>query len=129
MELIYQGKQRLAKPEWEVIEPIHKEALAEGEAALDEIDRIKFDSEEPLEIKRWISSGEFDADDISHVGHVYEQAGNLLDHACASEIFGTVLFEGANGKYYTISVEGVLGEASPEWVKELLESFGDEDEE
>lgn len=127
MEKIYQGKQRLTKPEWEVIEPIHQAALAEGAAALDEIDRIKFDSEEPLPIKRWISSGEFDVDDIRNVSHVYKQAGGLLDHACAGELFGSVLFEGENGKYYTISVEGVIGEANPEWVKEMLTNADPED--
>jgi hypothetical protein len=127
MQGILAGKTKLRKEEWEVIEPIHAEAMRRAEEALDEMDAIKYESEEPLQIKRWISSGEFDVDDIGNVSHVYEQAGGLLDHACASEIFGTVLFEGANGKYYTISVEGVLGEANPEWVKEMLADADPED--
>lgn len=128
LERVHQGKQRLNKPEWDVIEPINAAALKEGAEALDEMDKIRFEAEEPLEIKRWISKGEFDTDDIGNVGHIYEQAGNLLDHHCSGEILGTVLFEGVNGKYYTISVEGVLGEANPEWVKEMLENPPEDEE-
>lgn len=130
MEKIYKGEQRLEAPEWEVIEPIHTDALAKAVEALDEFDRIKLDAEEPLKIKRWILAGQFDEEGEGpplDTNGVYSLAGDLLDGSCSSEIFGSVLFEGENGKYYTMSVEGSLGEAHPDYVKDVLAEETDDD--
>ena len=77
----------------------------------------------PISVKRWISRGELDgiekdADDI------IESCGSLLDNACSSEVLGTVLFEGTDGKFYTVTLEAEIGEADPEFVKETLAEQG-----
>jgi len=43
-----------------------------------------------------------------------------LDSAYSHEILGSLLFRGTNGKIYTMTVEGCLSEANPEWVAEIL---------
>lgn len=88
-------------------------------------DRLKFGAENPLKVKRWVRSGEL-PNDLTDVGQVYAAAGRLLDAACSHDILGTVLFEGEDGKYYTLTVEAVLGEASPEFVRETLDEQADD---
>lgn len=51
---------------------------------------------------------------------ILDDCGRLLDSACTHEILGEVLFLATNGKYYTITVEAVIGEASASWRNEIL---------
>ena len=55
---------------------------------------------------------------------IIDQCCACLDGAEATEIIGEVLFKATNGKYYTVTVEAVIGEASKEFVQDIL----DEDE-
>lgn len=123
MELLLKDEALLRQEEWDVMQPIHEDALQKASDALEEFDRIKFESKNPLGIKRWIRTGEFGGDDElpGNTNDVYYVAGCLLDSACSHEIFGTVVFEADNGKVYVMSVEGCLGEINPDYLKDLEE--------
>jgi len=114
---------KLTPEDWAVIRPIHESAMKLAEETLDEIDRVKYDAEEPLGIKRWLLAGEFEEEEDGlpeNTNQLYYRAGELLDASCSQEIFGRTLFEGENGKYYEMQVEGVLIEAHPDVVREAL---------
>ena len=95
-----------------------------------------------MKIIKWIESGVFDQPELpgglpGSVGHLLDEAGEILDESCASEIIGPgVLFQAEDGKWYTASVEVVVTEANPEWVRQELadprnkvKDVTDEDEE
>lgn len=100
-----------------------REALASSDEALAKFSRIRFESDNPLRIVRVISEGQMDGKYLGHLGHVYEQAGNLLDDSCAYEILGDVLVECEDGKFYVMSVEGLLSEADATYVKNKLDEL------
>jgi hypothetical protein len=77
----------------------------------------KFDSPEPLKIKRWLRTGEIGPcnTDVELV----QAAGGKLDHACAWDICGEVIFEGEDGVVYVGNVEFIIGEYNPELLAEL----------
>ena len=90
--------------------------------------RLAFASENPLRIKQFLRSGEFEPAAIATVQDLYEQAGNLLDRACR-DICGYCLFEGEDGKFYLGTVEFLVDQVDPDFVKSTLEEFPEEDEE
>lgn len=71
-----------------------------------------------IKVNKWIEGGEFDEE--MDGDEIMETAGQLLDDACTYEILGQNLFEGKDGKFYTVTVEAVIAEASPEFVKSIL---------
>jgi len=73
-----------------------------------------------LKIKKWICSGKFSVKNKQTIGDVIEEAGYLLDGVEASEIVGKVLFKASDGKYYTATVEVLVYEAHPQFVKDIL---------
>jgi len=77
----------------------------------------------PIEVAEWIESGRICEDfDAATERGILEACGNLLDDACASEIVGPgILFRATDGKHYTVSVEAVISEANPEWVRDVLD--------
>ena len=81
---------------------------------------VQPDSIVPLGIKRWIRSSDMD-DLCDTVEDVLEIAGRRMDKAYSHEICGDVVFEAENGKVYVGSVEFVISEATPEYIKELEE--------
>jgi len=80
-----------------------------------------------LKVKRWIHSGELDVSNLTQAD-ILNQCGRLLDKSCSHEILGEVLFQATDGKYYTITVEAVLGRANPAWVKEVLAEHAEDAE-
>ena len=76
-----------------------------------------------MKIKRWIRDGneEFEKQGFDDTEDILCAAGRLLDNAYSHEIVGEVLFEGEDGKFYTGTVEFVIAEADPEYVKEALD--------
>ena len=72
-----------------------------------------------MKIKKWIK-GE---NEYKTTEKVIEMAGVALDDACANEIVGDCLFQGQDGKYYVGTVEFVIQEANPEYVKDALEEM------
>jgi hypothetical protein len=81
---------------------------------------------EKIKVKRWLKAGELDPT-IFEQDDILENCGNLLDASCSHEILGDVMFEGTDGKFYTITVEAVISEANPDFVKEALEDLKDEE--
>ena len=52
---------------------------------------------------------------------ILDNCGNLLDSSCSSDILGEVVFEGEDGKFYVITVEAVIAEGNPDYIKSVLE--------
>jgi hypothetical protein len=85
---------------------------------LDKRQRMGHGAKNPLKIKRWIKSGELTgAEDVSDV---LEQVGNILDHGCVWDNIGDVIFEAADGVTYVVTIEGMISQADPDYVKEIL---------
>jgi len=104
------------------------ELLREVTAAVEETERTMYGSPNPLKIKRWLSTGELDKEELpADIGDVYDAAGELLDASQAYEIFGTLVFEAENGKFYEVNVEGALTEDHPDDVHDLLAAAGGQD--
>lgn len=78
-----------------------------------------------LRIKRWLKSGEIHLPCYTE-RDLLEKCGRALDHSCASEILGDVLFEGTDKEYYVVTVEAVVQKANPDYVKEVLKELEEE---
>jgi hypothetical protein len=74
--------------------------------------------EKPLRVKKWIRTGELDKNKAQK--EILEDCGRLLDEAYSHEILGEVLFLATDGKYYVITVEALIQEANPEYVKDVI---------
>jgi hypothetical protein len=71
-------------------------------------------------IAKWIERGMF-SKNVKDTNALIQEAGDLLDSACSHEIIGGgILFKGKDGKYYTATVEVVIGKASKGFVKDAL---------
>ena len=75
-----------------------------------------------MRIKKWILNGNLDPSNTTPE-EVLAQCGDLMEGACTAEILDEIIFEGDDGKYYTITLEAVLSEANPEYVKGRLEDL------
>lgn len=80
-----------------------------------------------MKIKKWIRTGELDPC-IEDTDGIIEAAGAKLDRVCSHDILGEVMFEGDDGKHYVVTVEAVIAEANPSYVKEVLEELKEEGE-
>ena len=79
-----------------------------------------------MEITKWIQTGnDTDLEDLcdDSTEILMSIAGRKLDKSCAHEIMGPVMFEADDGKTYVGTVEFVLAEANPEYVKQVLEEL------
>jgi hypothetical protein len=75
-----------------------------------------------MKIKRWIEDGNDGlAEEVGTTEELLERAGAALDQHYSHEIMGEVLFEGEDGKVYVGTVEFVVAEANPDYVKMILE--------
>lgn len=81
-----------------------------------------------MKIKQWLKSGEFEGTE-KDTKAVITSAGQMLDSASTPEILGTNLFEGSDGRYYTVTVEAVISEASEEFSSDILQELQDEENE
>ena len=74
----------------------------------------------PIVVKEWIESGELNPKN-KRMKAIIEDCAGLMDGSCACDILGGgILFKATNGKYYTITVEAIVGEASTAFVKDTL---------
>ena len=76
----------------------------------------------PIKIKRMIDAGEL-WDDAPNTNTILTSAGIVLNKSCSNEILGRVLFEGENGKFYTVTVEAVISEVSRLFVEDILQEI------
>ena len=76
-----------------------------------------------MKVKNWIRDGNerFEAQGLDDTEDILCAAGCLMDHAYSHEIVGEVLFEGEDGKFYKGTVEFVIAEADPDYVREVLD--------
>jgi len=75
----------------------------------------------PIDIKRFIRDGHLSkSPDVKDTRELLERAGYLLDKSCSHDICGEILFEGSDGNFYCLTVEAVIAEANPEYVKEVM---------
>lgn len=80
-----------------------------------------------MKIKRMLCTGEIG--EVADTDELIERAGNLLDKSEAHEILGSeVVFEGEDGKFYVCTIEAVIGEASPEYLKQVLANIEEDDD-
>ena len=73
----------------------------------------------PIKVKRFISKGELDGKEKDSAA-ILDSCCDLLDNCESHEILGQVLFEGQDGKFYTVTVEAVIGPASKAYVRQVL---------
>jgi hypothetical protein len=73
-----------------------------------------------LKVKEWIERGNLPKE-VDDTDSILCESGELMESSNACEILGgRILFEGTDGKYYTVTVETVIALAHPAWVKEVL---------
>jgi hypothetical protein len=72
-----------------------------------------------LRVKKWITNGEVNPKAKTQ-DEILESCGNLLDASCSHDILGEVMFKATNGKHYVVTVEAVIAEANPEYVKDCI---------
>lgn len=77
-----------------------------------------------MKITKWLRNGHHGIESTTTDDLIID-AARALDKAYSHEILGEVLFEGEDGKIYTMTVEAVISEASPEYVEALMD---DDDE-
>lgn len=118
--LLYTCKIDMSRETWLTIKDINMSALRQADEALKNFEQTKFFSETPLQIREWLAAEHLPID-IFTTNELYESAQEILDNACAYDILGSVLFVGEDGKYYTMTVEAVLDEASESFVKSVLQ--------
>ena len=118
--LLYTCKIDMSRETWLTIKDINMSALRQADEALKNFEQTKFFSETPLQIREWLAAEHLPID-IFTTNELYESAQEILDNACAYDILGSVLFVGEDGKYYTMTVEAVLGEAFESFVKSVLQ--------
>jgi hypothetical protein len=75
-------------------------------------------TKKPIRVKHWIRSGELNPRNRTQAS-VMEECGRLLDKNCTTDILGDVLIQATDGKHYVITVEAVIQEANPEYVKDV----------
>jgi hypothetical protein len=75
-------------------------------------------------VTKWLRAGNDNhLEDCETWDEVLESAARSLDKSCVGDIVGECVFTGANGRTYVGNVEFVISEASPEYVKEVLEQI------
>jgi hypothetical protein len=76
-------------------------------------------TKKPIRVKKWLRTGELNSRNRIQ-SSILEDCGRHLDRACSYDILGDVLFEGTDGKHYVITVEALIQEANPDYVKQIL---------
>jgi len=82
-------------------------------------------TQKKLKVKKWILSGELNSKNRTK-DSILNNCGRLLDDSCSHVILGEVLFQATDNKFYTITVEAVIGLANPEYAKDCIERMKEE---
>ena len=76
---------------------------------------------ETLKVKRVVEAGYLDIKEGQTGQDIIDSACDALDDSDAFEMIGGgILFQGEDGKWYTVTVEAVVSLANPEFVKDAL---------
>lgn len=106
--------------DWPDLALTYKKAKAALKLAM----QMRPDSDDPLKIVEWISTGNISEEPVN-VRNLLDLAGECLDAAYSSEIFGEVVFRCEDNQIYMLAVEGVIGEINPEYLQQVLEEKAD----
>lgn len=79
----------------------------------------------PVTVAKVIQTGELPLKPGMTMDEVLEDCCGNLDHACAHDIQGCVLFEGSDGKMYTVTTESHICEARPDWAQEMIDDYNE----
>jgi hypothetical protein len=74
-----------------------------------------------MTVAKIYEDGEIDLEVGMGVDRILELCGDNLDHCNAFDIQGSILFEGSDGKNYTITTESTIAEAHPAYAKQVME--------
>lgn len=72
-----------------------------------------------MKIKRWIRDGYEGMAGVDTTELLLEQAGRAMDNAGVHEILGNIAFEGEDGRFFVGTVEFLISEANPEYIRDL----------
>lgn len=93
------------------------------ETARDRLDldeRLRFDAANPLKIVKYLRTGNLEElDEVTNTRDLLDVMGDVLDHHCAHDIFGDVIFEAEDGATYIAEVQGRIGDVDPEYLQVL----------
>ena len=90
--------------------------------------RDQLTGQPPIDMKvvKVVEAGELGLVEGMTVDQIIEQCGYNLDGACSWEIQGPILFQGSDGKWYTVVTESSIAEAHPDLVADTIEhNFSD----
>lgn len=107
----------------EVILNLHEDILCLKEELAD----LKEENSGNLKIKKWIRTGYMNEEPVD-TDALLETAGRLLDKAYSHEITGEVLFEAEDGRMMVGTVQFLIQEANPEYVKMVMEEEAEDEE-
>jgi len=84
-----------------------------------------------MKIKRWIDHGFLTAGDrliITNTDRLMEWAGGLMDspELFGSNVFGRVVFEGEDERFYIVELEAVIEEIHPDYLIQILKETEEE---
>jgi hypothetical protein len=74
-----------------------------------------------MKIKKWLICPR-GFEDNETTEEILKGAGRSLDQAYSHDIVGECIFEGEDGKMYVGTVEFVISEANPDYVKDLMDA-------
>lgn len=73
-------------------------------------------------IKQWAMSGEIG--EVDTIDEVIKRAGECLDSANSWDSCGGVVFRAEDDKWYVLTVNGVITEADPDYLADMLSEVG-----
>jgi hypothetical protein len=78
-----------------------------------------------MKIKEWLRTGELEGTERDTKA-LLKVLGGMLDSESVDAIVGPNLFQGSDGRYYTVVVEASIEEASDDFVQDVLQDLYDE---
>jgi hypothetical protein len=88
-------------------------------------DPLCLGSSKPLHIRRFLRTGELGEPYPADMADLYMDLGDLLNKSEFHEVFGTIVFEGEDDKFYVATVEGCVGECAPDYLKQVRDEVGE----
>lgn len=83
-------------------------------------DQLTHQPGENVTVAEIIQDGEIELAEGMTIGQIDEQCAGNLNRANSWDIQGQILFKGSDGRWYTITTESIVSEASPEFVRDTL---------
>ena len=89
-------------------------------AVIEREKRMCHDSTNPLKIVEWLRTGELEYGELPrNTSELLDDLGDKLDCSGSGDLFGSIVFKAENGVWYVATVEGLIAEANPAYLKDL----------